>query len=145
MNSGAVSLVYDGDGNRVAKTVSGVTTQYLVDNLNPAGYPQVIEELVSGSVARTYTYGLQRISEEQVISSVWTPSFYGYDGGGSVRQLTSASGTVTDTYNYDAFGNKLNSTGSTPNEFLYRGEQFDSDLGLYYLRARYYNPLRGDS
>ncbi len=67
-------------------------------------------------------------------------SFYGYDGGGTVRQLTSSSGTVTDTYNYDAFGNKLNSTGSTPNEFLYRGEQFDSDLTLYYLRARYYNP-----
>jgi RHS repeat-associated protein len=25
----------------------------------------------------------------------------------------------------------------------YRGEQFDSDLGLYYLRARYYNPSTG--
>jgi len=25
----------------------------------------------------------------------------------------------------------------------YRGEQFDSDLGLYYLRARYYNPASG--
>ena len=27
--------------------------------------------------------------------------------------------------------------------YLYRGEQYDSDLGLYYLRARYYNPLTG--
>lgn len=62
---------------------------------------------------------------------------------GSVRQLTNTAGTFTDTYNYDAFGNKLNTTGSTPNEFLYRGEQYDSDLGLYYLRARYYNPLTG--
>jgi RHS repeat-associated protein len=26
---------------------------------------------------------------------------------------------------------------------FYRGEQYDSDLGLYYLRARYYNPLTG--
>jgi RHS repeat-associated protein len=26
---------------------------------------------------------------------------------------------------------------------LYRAEQYDSDLGLYYLRARYYNPLTG--
>jgi RHS repeat-associated protein len=25
----------------------------------------------------------------------------------------------------------------------YRGEQYDSDLGLYYLRARYMNPLTG--
>jgi RHS repeat-associated protein len=37
----------------------------------------------------------------------------------------------------------LNKTGSTPNSYLYRGEQYDSDLGLYYLRARYYNPLTG--
>jgi len=37
--------------------------------------------------------------------------------------------SVTDTYDYDAFGNKINSTGTTPNEFLYRGEQFDADLG----------------
>ena len=143
MNSGAVMLVYDGDGNRVAKTVGGTTTFYLVDDLNPTGYAQVTEELTGGSVSRTYTYGLQRISEEQVISNTWTPSFYDYDGFGTVRQLTSLSGAVTDTYEFDAFGNLLNKTGTTPNEFLYRGEQFDSDLGLYYLRARYYNPLTG--
>ena len=50
---------------------------------------------------------------------------------------------VTDSYDYDAFGNKINSTGTTPNNFLYRGEFFDSDLELYYLRARYYSPLTG--
>ena len=50
---------------------------------------------------------------------------------------------VTDTYEYDAFGNALITTGSTPNNYLYRGEQFDPDLGLYYLRARYYNPSTG--
>jgi RHS repeat-associated protein len=50
---------------------------------------------------------------------------------------------VTDTYEYDAFGNLLNKTGTTPNNYLYRGEQFDSDLGLYYLRARYYNRTTG--
>jgi RHS repeat-associated protein len=50
---------------------------------------------------------------------------------------------VTDSYDYDVFGNKINSTGTTPNNYLYRGEQFDSDLGLYYLRARYYNPITG--
>ena len=50
---------------------------------------------------------------------------------------------ATVTYEYDGFGNKINSTGTTPNNFLYRGEAYDSDLGLYYLRARYYNPLTG--
>jgi RHS repeat-associated protein len=50
---------------------------------------------------------------------------------------------VTDTYEYDAFGNAVKKTGATPNNYLYRGEQYDSDIGLYYLRARYYNPNTG--
>lgn len=143
MNGGAVTIVYDGDGNRVAKTVNGVTTQYLVDDLNPTGYPQVVEELQGGVVARQYTYGLERISEAQSVNGTWTPSFYGYDGFGTVRQLTNSASAITDTYDYDAFGTKINSTGTTPNNYLYRGEQWDSDLGLYYLRARYYNPITG--
>jgi RHS repeat-associated protein len=139
-----VSVVYDAFGNRVAKTVNGVTTKYLVeDDVNPTGYPQVLDELTSGAVTRTYTYGLQRISQDQIINGVWTPSFYGYDGGGNVRQLTNSAGTVTDTYEYDAFGNDVYHTGTTPNNYLYRGEQYDSDLALYYLRARYYNPTTG--
>jgi RHS repeat-associated protein len=139
-----VSVVYDAFGNRVAKTVNGVTTKYLVeDDVNPTGYPQVLDELTGSTVTRTYTYGLQRISQDQLVSGVWTPSFYGYDGGGNVRQLTNSAGAVTDTYEYDAFGNDVYHTGTTPNNYLYRGEQYDSDLGLYYLRARYYNPATG--
>jgi RHS repeat-associated protein len=48
-----------------------------------------------------------------------------------------------DTYDYDAWGNIVSQTGSTPNVYLYRGEQYDPDLQLYYLRARYFNPLTG--
>jgi RHS repeat-associated protein len=139
-----ISIVYDAFGNRVSKTVNGVTTKYLVeDDVNPTGYPQVMDEIVSGSVERTYTYGLQRISQDQLISSAWTPSFYGYDGAGTVRQLTNSAGAITDTYDYDAFGNEVNHTGTTPNNYLYRAEQYDPDLGLYYLRARYMNPVTG--
>jgi YD repeat-containing protein len=42
-------------------------------------------------------------------------SFYSYDRAGSVRHLTNASGAVTDTYDYDAFGNKIGSTGTPAN------------------------------
>jgi RHS repeat-associated protein len=140
----SATIVCDGDGNRVSKTVNGATTYYLVDDLNPTGYAQVVEELsAAGTVERQYTYGLQRINENQVLNGSWTPSFYGYDGGGNVRQLTGSGGTVTDIYEYDAFGNKFTVTGTTPNNYLYRGEQYDPDLGLYYLRARYYNPITG--
>jgi RHS repeat-associated protein len=149
-NNGAVSIVYDGDGNRVAKTVGDVTTQYLVDDRNLTGYAQVLEELSGGAVQRVYTYGLNRISQSQASGS----SFYGYDGHGNVRLLTDATGAVTDRYDYDAFGTIISQAGSTPNVYLYSGEQLDPSAGLYYLRARYYkadsgrfataDPLEGD-
>jgi len=146
-----ITMKYDAFGNRVSKAVTTVgvttTTQYLVDDLNPTGYAQVLDELTgpigSAAVSRTYTYGLQRISQDQYISNAWLLSYYQYDGGGSVRQLTNSTGQVTDSYEYDAFGNSFTKTGTTPNNYLYRGEQYDPDLGLYYLRARYYNPATG--
>ncbi|MBI1897640.1 MAG: hypothetical protein HYS04_14105 [Acidobacteria bacterium] len=69
--------------------------------------------------------------------------FYGYDATGSVRQLTDAAGAVTDTYAYDAFGNVVARTGSTPNALLYRAEWYDASLAMYYLRARWYRPQVG--
>jgi len=143
MNGGQVALAYNGLGQLVAKTAAGVTTQYLVDDLSPTGYPQVVAELVGGQPVRTYTYGLERISELQMVSGTTTASFYQYDGRGTVRMLTSAAGAVTDTYEYDAFGNLIARAGATPNAYLYRGERYDTDLGLYYLRARWYNPASG--
>jgi RHS repeat-associated protein len=69
--------------------------------------------------------------------------YFDYDGHGSVRALTDTTGAVTDTYDYDAFGNLIHSTGSTPNVYLYSGEQFDPDLNLYYNRGRYLNVSSG--
>ena len=153
IQKGGVSIVYDGDGNRVQKTVAGVTTTYLVDTLNPTGYAQVIGESFStssapnGEVSHNYVYGLELISQTRKfnVSGNQTTQqiFYAYDGHGSVRALTNTSGAVTDTYDYDSFGNLIHSTGSTPNNYLFVGEQFDPDLGLYYNRARYLNTSTG--
>jgi uncharacterized protein RhaS with RHS repeats len=51
LTRGSVLILYDGDGNRVSETAAGVTTEYLVDTLNPTGLPQVVDEVVNGSVS----------------------------------------------------------------------------------------------
>jgi len=74
-----ISIVYDGDGNRVSKTVAGVTTAYLVADDNPTGYPQVIGETISGASPPAYVYGLELISRSQ---TVFTPGAapFGFKG-----------------------------------------------------------------
>ena len=69
--------------------------------------------------------------------------YYIYDGHGNTRLLTNAAGTVTDRYAYDACGNLLQKEGETENDFLYTGEQYNANTGLYYLRARYMDPSTG--
>ncbi len=146
-----ITIVYDGDGNRVSKIVTGPnaeTRYYLVDNQNPTGYAQVLEESIATgdtrSVTRQYTYGHALVSATlDPFSQTPQTLYYGYDGHGNVRYLTDANGNITDTYTYDAFGVLISSTGSTANNYLYCGEQFDFDLGTYYLRARHLNPNTG--
>ena len=86
-----------------------------------------------------YTRGDELISQERDGKK----SYYVYDGHGSVRALADESGKVTDKYVYDAFGNLISSVGSTKNDFLFCGEQFDPVTGLYYLRARYMDTSTG--
>jgi RHS repeat-associated protein len=150
--STTIKLVYDADGNRVRKTIiSGTTTEirYLVDQLNPTAYAQVLEEWKSingagATLRNAYVYGHHLISQRPAAN----PIYYGYDGHGNVRVLLSQNGTVTDTYSYDAFGILIEQAPTVPaqqteNSYLYCGEQWDRDLGLYFLRARYFNPAKG--
>lgn len=65
----------DAFGTRVGKTVNGVTSRYQVDDdVNPTSLPQVMEEEVGGAVERVYSYGLQRISQDQVVNGAWKVS-----------------------------------------------------------------------
>jgi RHS repeat-associated protein len=68
-----------------------------------------------------------------------------YDGHGSTRQLVTGTSTlsVTEQYNYDAYGVGLSAPASTLTPYLYTGQQWDSVLRRYYLRARYYDPSNG--
>ena len=72
-----------------------------------------------------------------------TRTYYHYNAHGDVVQLTNSSGTVTKNYTYDAFGVEQDASDGDLNPFRYCGEQFDTETGNYYLRARYYSPEVG--
>jgi hypothetical protein len=70
IQQGGATMVYDGNGNRVSKTVAGVTTTFLVSEINPTGYAQVVGESFSGGTgaqeeSHAYVYGLDRISQKR--------------------------------------------------------------------------------
>jgi RHS repeat-associated protein len=70
--------------------------------------------------------------------------YYHQDHLGSTRFLTDETGTVTDTFAYDAWGNELARTGTTATPFRWigaKGYYFDVEIGTYYIRARTYAPI----
>ncbi len=70
-------------------------------------------------------------------------SYYQADGLGSVTSLSNGAGALAQTYTFDSFGKQTASSGSLVNPFQYTGREFDSETGLYYYRARYYDPSAG--
>ena len=136
---GTTQYAYDAMGNRVLKTDFAGSTRYLVDPFGVGGLSQVLRETgASGSV--DYVLGGGTLVSMRRFTGT---SFYLHDGQMSTRMLADAAGNVTDRYDYDAFGNVLSQAGSTPNSYLYGGQQLDPNLGFYHLRARYYDPTAG--
>ena len=107
---------------------------------NSSNLSQVVAESdTEGNLISSYTRCDDIISIE-FTDEIW---YYVFDGHGSVRMLTDSAGAVTDSYSYDAYGNLLEKRGDTENDYLYVGEQYNANTGLYYLRARYMNPSTG--
>ena len=71
---------------------------------------------------------------------------YHFDGLGSTEKLTDGTGTVANSYIYDAYGNILSSSGSVSNSFQYvglTGYWYEPALGVYSLRTRWYDSVVG--
>ena len=139
------SYLYNDSGIRVRSAVGGgSTTHYLVDGNNSTGYAQVLEELstAGGTPSRSYVIGDDVLGQCGTTTS--DPAWLLYDGHGSTRHLVRATTDVTAQYNYDAYGVSLTTLPSNPDtSLLYCGEQYDSTLDMYNLRARFYNPNNG--
>lgn len=130
---------YNVDGIRVQKKINNTqVTNYLVDSNR--SYAQVLEERDgSGTLQAAYVSGNSMISQTRGSDT----SYYLQDALDSTRILTDGSGIVKDKYTYDAFGALMSIQGSTQNDYLFTGEQYDLNLEMYYLRARYMNPVLG--
>jgi RHS repeat-associated protein len=134
---GTVNFRYDPFGRRIEKVSPTVTTVYAYDGDN------VVAELDGGgNLLAHYTQGAG-IDEPLAMYQGLTTSYFHADGLGSITSLTDSTGNVAVSYVYDSFGNLTASTGKITNPFQYTGREFDSETGLYYYRARYYDPTSG--
>jgi len=128
-----VQFLYNADRELVGKTDrSGATHRYLWSGSN-----KIAEYDDSGLLIR-FSYGLGLVSAKFAEGK----RFFHHDYLGSVACLTDPSGTATDTYAYDPWGEPLSSTGTTSNEFRFvgaMGVEWDGDVELYYMRARWYD------
>jgi RHS repeat-associated protein len=66
------------------------------------------------------------------------------DNQGTVRDVVNSDGVVVNHLTYDSFGKVTGETNPAVDfRFGYTGRELDSETGLYYYRARYYNPTTG--
>ena len=132
-----VSFKYDPFGRRIYKSSSAGTSIFAYN------YDNLIEETnASGSVVTRYTQG-ENIDEPLAMLRSSATSYYDADGIGSITSLSNGTGTISQTYGYDAFGKQTSSSGSLTNPFQFTGREFDSETSLYFNRARYYDPQTG--
>lgn len=133
-----VTYAYNSQGIQVSRTQNGIETKYLLDTSFPN--TQVDEEYAPDCTAVVlYTWGISLIAQVRNAAV----SYFESDSLGSTRALTNASGVITDTYAYDAFGRQLTQSGDTVNSYLFVGEETDGITGLDYMRARAYDPANG--
>jgi RHS repeat-associated protein len=129
---------YDADGRRTRMTTASGTIRFHYDGTSTR---VLYETDDSGNLIARYVYG----ANGQLLAMVRDGQtyYYHYNGHGDVIALTDADGTVVATYQYDAFGNHIGTTGNVENPYRYAGYRWDAETGLYYLNARYYAPEIG--
>ena len=137
------TYTYDGDGLRQNKATGSVTHAFVWNVAQ--GLPFLIQDGATSYVAGPGGQPLEQISPAGRVL------FFHKDQLGSTRALTDVHGRVVATYSYDGYGNRVDSFGDSVastaraderifNPFQYAGEYRDPESGLYYLRARYYDP-----
>jgi RHS repeat-associated protein len=102
--------------------------------------PVILQDSVGGSVSGTYIYG------RGLLSSVYPNGYRNFrlsDGLGSTQAIADSTGAIVTYWAYEAFGAVRVQLGPSASQFLFAGEQRDSESLFDYLRARYYDPAIG--
>ncbi len=131
--AGSADFKYDALGRRVERTVNGVTTGYLYDGA------QVIAELRGNAIDTVYHTGL---AIDEVLAR--------YGASGNKTLLTDAlmsviaqandDQSIQNYYGYSPYGETVALGPDEGNPIQYPGRE-NHGTGLYYYRARYYDPV----
>ncbi|NJD91194.1 MAG: hypothetical protein FIA91_06735, partial [Geobacter sp.] len=142
-----VTYSYDPLGRRIGKQLTtilkGVTTtsswSYIYDGRNIALEIYTDE---SGAATRTYYTHGQGVDEYLAMERNGQSYYFHQDGLGSVTAITDQNKSIIQSYTYDSFGMPKPETNFR-NSYSYTGREWDKESGLYYYRARYYDPMEG--
>jgi RHS repeat-associated protein len=126
------TYAYDPDGRRVAKTISGTTTNYAYDGSD------VLFETQGSSWATAYIYFAGALHAQYKNNTTY---FLHRDHLGSTRLVTGLGGTTVDNLDYLPFGEQISGGTSTTHKFT--GKERDAETGLDYFMARHMAPGLG--
>ena len=133
------NFTYDANGMRTSRTNGSTTYSYVYNGSQ-------LTQMTVGSNTLRIGYDT---SGPLFVKYNGTTYIYATNLQGDVIAILTTSGTPVVEYTYDAWGNILTTTGSMAstlgvhNPLRYRGYVYDTELGLYYLQSRYYNPEMG--
>lgn len=127
-----VAFTYDTNGLRTGKGSRG----FIVDPFDNV----VAETDANGTITAEIMWANNKPVARKT-SGNWY--YYLYNAHGDVIALTDSAGNVVNSYTYDVWGNIKTQTETVENPIKYAGEYYDNETGLYYLRARYYDPQTG--
>jgi RHS repeat-associated protein len=135
----AIAYSYDSQDRRIAKFVDGA----LVERYGHDGTDLAVVFNPAGQVSQRYLFGGaidEVLSETTSSGMVWSLA----DRLGSIDLIVNDQGGVVDRVTFDSFGNKTyESKPEKAFRFGFTGREADPETGLYYYRARYYDPAVG--
>ena len=130
-----ISYAYNGDGQRVSKTVNGTTTEYFYNG-----------ELLAGQKTGDSILVFMYDNNGDIFGFIdgGTEYYYVKNAQNDVTAIASADGTIIANYYYDSWGQITEVTGNTEiaeiNPIRYRSYYYDSETEWYFLNSRYYSP-----